>query len=94
VPASACDFASGDSIAAAQVTGVVALRLEKNHALTTAAATKLLRETGAPAGAERGDAGQLDACAAIIALMGRGTRMDADPDSRLAEKHGRLGTVH
>jgi len=94
LPGGHYDFASGDSIATAQVTGVVALLLEKNHALTTAAALKLLRDTSAPADAARGDSGHVDACAAIVALMGRGTCMDADPDSRLAEKSGILGTLH
>jgi hypothetical protein len=55
---------------------------------------KLLRDTSAPADAARGDTGHVDACAAIVALMGRGTCKDADPDSRLAEKRGILGTLH
>ena len=88
LPGGHYDFASGESIATAQVSGVVALMLAKNHALTTAAAMKLLRDTSAPADAARGDTGHVDACAAIVALMGRGTCMDADPDSRLAEKRG------
>jgi Subtilase family len=94
LPGGHYDFASGDSIATAQVTGVVALLLEKNHALTTAAAVKLLRDTSVPADAARGAAGHVDACAAIVALMGRGTCRDADPDSRLAEMRGGLGRMH
>jgi hypothetical protein len=94
LPGGHYDFASGDSIATAQVTGVVALLLEKNHALTTAAAEKLLRDTSAPADAARGDTGHVDACAAIVALMGRGTCTDADPDSRLAEMRGGRGVPH
>ena len=94
LPGGHYDFASGDSIATAQVTGVVALLLEKNHALTSAAALKLLRDTSAPADAVRGDTGHIDACAAIVALMGRGTCMDAQPDSRLAAKRGGLGILH
>jgi hypothetical protein len=94
LPGGRYDFASGDSIATAQVTGVVALLLEKNHALTSAAAMKLLRDTSAPADAARGDTGHVDACAAIVALMGRGTCRDADPNSRLAEMRGSLGIVH
>jgi hypothetical protein len=94
LPGGHYDFASGDSIATAQVTGVVALLLEKNHALSTAAAMKLSHDTSAPADTARGGAGHVDACAASVALMGRGTCMDADPDSRLAEKRGILGTLH
>jgi Subtilase family len=94
LPGGRYDFASGDSIATAQVTGVVALLLERNHALTTAAAMKLLRDTSAPADAARGDTGHVDACAAIVALMGRGTCMDADSDARLAGKYGVRGTLH
>ena len=48
LPGGHYDFASGDSIATAQVTGVVALLLEKNHALTTVAAVKLLRISARP----------------------------------------------
>jgi subtilisin family serine protease len=94
LPGGHYDSASGDSIATAPVTGVLALLLEKNHALTTAAAEKLLRDTSAPADAARGGTGHVDACAAIVALMGRGTCKDADPDSRLAEMRGGLGVPH
>jgi subtilisin family serine protease len=94
LPGGHYDFASGDSIATAQVTGVVALLLEKNRALTTAAALKLLRDTSAPADAARGDTGHVDACAAIVALMGRGSCMDADSAARFADKHGVRSTLH
>jgi subtilisin family serine protease len=45
LPGGHYDFASGDSIATAQVSGVLALLLAKNAGLTAAAAYRLLRDT-------------------------------------------------
>jgi subtilisin family serine protease len=73
MPGGHYDFASGDSIATAQVSGIVALLLAKNAALTAADVYRLLRETsGHPGGAE-GGATQVDACAAVVSLMGKGS---------------------
>jgi subtilase family protein len=63
LPGGRYDFASGDSIATAQVTGVVALLLAKNPALTPNAVASLLRTS----------ADGVDACQAVAALMGRGS---------------------
>jgi subtilisin family serine protease len=73
MPGGHYDFASGDSIATAQVTGVVALLLAQNQGLTASAATKLLRDTSARAKATADRTGYVDACAAVLALVGRGT---------------------
>jgi len=94
LPGGHYDFASGDSIATAQVTGVVALLLEKNHALTTAGALKLLHDTSVRTDSPNGDPQHIDACAALVALIGRGTCGVLDPDSRLAEKQGGHGATH
>jgi hypothetical protein len=72
MPGGHYDFASGDSIATAEVTGVVALLLAQNHGLTGSAAAKLLRDTSTPAKAPAERTGHVDACAAVVAVVGRG----------------------
>jgi subtilisin family serine protease len=90
MPGDRYDFATGDSIATAQVSGVVALLLATHHALTASAAYKLLQDTSTPPGSGSGDthaAGAVDACAAVTALVGRGTctqgTAGSSPDDRL-----------
>ena len=81
VPGGGYEFLSGSSMAAAHVSGVVALLLERRPNLTPAAAAGLLAATSRPAGgvlpavAERdGDAGAagtlVDACGAVAELIG------------------------
>jgi subtilisin family serine protease len=70
LPGGHYDFASGDSIATANVTGVVALLLEKNRALSATAAYQVLRDTSSSSG-DASDP-QVDACAAVAALISRG----------------------
>lgn len=65
LPGGRYDFASGVSIATAQVSGVVALMLAKDGALSSAAAFRLLRDTSS--------ATDVDACAAVVTLVRRGT---------------------
>jgi len=73
MPGGHYDFASGDSIATAQVTGIVALLLAKNAALTGADVYRLLRETSGHPGGVEGGATQVDACAAVVSLIGKGS---------------------
>jgi subtilisin family serine protease len=73
MPGGHYDFASGDSIATAEVTGVVALLLARNHSLTASATSKLLRDTSVRAKAPADRTGHVDACAAVVAVVGRGT---------------------
>ncbi len=73
LPGGHYDFATGDSIATAQVTGVVALLLERTPNLSAAVAYKLLRDTSAHAVGDAGGYEHVDACASMIALMGRGS---------------------
>jgi subtilisin family serine protease len=68
LPGGRYDFATGDSISTAQVSGVVALMLAKNRVLSTSAIYGLLRRTSAAEGAR-----QVDACAAMVALLERGS---------------------
>jgi hypothetical protein len=69
LPGGHYDFASGDSIATAQVTGVVALLLSKDSALKFAAIESLLRTSSRRVGNgnEMGDA--VNACAALASLL-------------------------
>jgi hypothetical protein len=69
LPGGHYDFASGDSIATAQVSGVLALLLAKNAGLSAAAAYRLLRDTSSPAGS---GGTFVDACAAVVSLVGHG----------------------
>jgi subtilisin family serine protease len=71
LPGGRYDFATGDSVSTAQVTGVVALLLARNRALTASAAYQLLHATSSAAGAGVRDS--VDACAALVALVGRGS---------------------
>jgi hypothetical protein len=103
LPGGHYDFASGDSIATAQVTGVVALLLAKRHSLSATAAYELLRDTSThwaatteatpAAGAAAAATERVDACAAVVALVGQGTCADSreaqhpeteHPDPRVA----------
>jgi subtilisin family serine protease len=66
------DFRSGSSLAAAHVTGIAALLLERDPRLTGAEVRALLTETARPV-AEAGHgsvAGIVDACAAVAKLVG------------------------
>jgi subtilisin family serine protease len=69
LPGGHYDFASGDSIATAQVSGVVALLLAKNPGLTAADVYGLLRNTSSASP----DGTLVDACAALVSLMGKGS---------------------
>ncbi|MEP6547024.1 MAG: S8 family serine peptidase [Gammaproteobacteria bacterium] len=73
LPGGHYDFASGDSIATAQVSGVVALLLAKNPGLTAADAYRLLRNTSSHSPGGGGDGALVDACAALVSLMGKGS---------------------
>jgi subtilase family protein len=77
LPGGHYDFASGDSIATAQVTGVLALLLAKKSALTAADAYRLLRNTSArpsdPNAHPSDDGALVDACAAVVSLVGQGS---------------------
>ena len=76
VPRSAYDFMSGSSLAAAHTTGVVALLLERQPDLTPAEVASLLRETAhqtPPPPNPGGPLYAIDACAALVKLIGSGS---------------------
>ena len=73
LPGGHYDFASGASIATAQVSGVIALMLAKNPELSAASAYRLLRDTSASAQSADGSIKGVDACAAVVTLVGQGT---------------------
>jgi len=97
LPAGHYDFASGDSIATAEVTGVLALLLAKKAGLSASDAYRLLRDTSAhPGGAgDAGGGGFVDACAAVVALVGHGNCNPAtDTETRPADEHGQRVALH
>jgi len=73
LPGGHYDFASGDSIATAQVSGVVALLLARNAGLSADGIYRLLRDTSVHWNAPGGDAAVVDACAAVVSLVGQGS---------------------
>jgi subtilisin family serine protease len=72
-PQQGYDFLSGSSLAAAHVTGVVALLLEKKPRLSPSDMAKLIMTTAqhAPANAQPHPIGIVDACAALDELAGK-----------------------
>jgi subtilisin family serine protease len=76
VPRGSYDFFSGSSFAAAQVSGVAALLLEREPKLTPAQLAALFRKTAKLLPAQAGNDGaafvQVDACAALASALGTG----------------------
>jgi subtilisin family serine protease len=71
LPGGRYDFASGNSIATAQVTGVVALLLAKDSELKFAAVDELLRASSRQAGGGNALGDAVNACAAMASLLDR-----------------------
>jgi hypothetical protein len=71
LPGGHYDFASGDSLATAEVTGVVALLLAEKPGLAAASAYEILRNTSVHSKAGAVD-DHVDACAAVVLLLGHG----------------------
>ena len=86
LPGGHYDFASGDSIATAEISGVLALLLAKKAGLSAADAYRVLRDTSAhPGGAGGGTL--VDACAAVISLVGHGyCNPTTDTGRRMADE--------
>ncbi len=73
-PRESYDFLSGSSLAAAHVTGVIALLLEQRPRLTQSDIWSLLTTTARPVAGPAGDVsaiGLVDACAALSQLLGK-----------------------
>jgi hypothetical protein len=94
LPGGHYDFASGDSIATAQVSGVLALLLAKKAGLSAADAYRLLRDTSAhPGGADGGTL--IDACAAMISLIGHGfCNPTTDAERKMADELESRAALH
>jgi hypothetical protein len=74
LPGGRYDFATGTSIATAEVTGVVSLLLAKDRRLSSSAAYGILHDSSEhPPGDEAAGRQSVDACAAVIALLRRGS---------------------
>ena len=94
LPGGHYDFASGDSIATAQVSGVLALLLAKNAGLSAADAYRLLRDTSSHAGGAGGGT-LVDACAAVVSLVGHGfCNPMTDAGHRIADELGQRVAQH
>jgi subtilisin family serine protease len=74
LPGGHYDFASGSSIATAQVSGVVALMLAKDPALTAQAAYRVMRDTSfaAAVASTSSRSTGVDACAAVVSVTKQG----------------------
>ena len=70
VPHAAYDFFSGSSVAAAQVSGIAALLLERNPKLTPPELAAIIHKTARPL--SPATIGEVDACAAVASLSGGG----------------------
>jgi Subtilase family len=94
LPGGHYDFATGDSIATAEVSGVLALLLAKNAGLTAADAYRLLRDTSSHAG-DLGGGTLVDACAAVVSLVGHGfCNPMTDTGHRIADDVGQRVAQH
>jgi subtilisin family serine protease len=95
LPGGHYDFASGASIATAQVSGVVALMLAKNPGLSAPSAYRLLRDTSSSLATADGGVKGIDACAAIVTLVGQGTchagegKLSTDPNGNRISRQER-----
>jgi Subtilase family len=90
LPGGHYDFASGVSIATAQVSGVVALMLAKDPALSAAAAYRVLRDTSSVLSAADGSVKGVDACAAIVTLVRQGSCHHADSERAMSVRDNRV----
>jgi Subtilase family len=95
MPGGRYDFASGDSIATAQVSGVLALLLAKNSSLSAADALRLLLDTSAHGGNPGSPETFVDACAAVVSLVGSGScNVSAGAGQRVAGEQGRRSELN
>jgi hypothetical protein len=90
LPGGHYDFASGDSVATAEVSGVLALLLAKKAGLTAADAYRLMRNSSGHPGEHSG----VDACAAIVSLVGRGSCTPTTDAEQRNGEHARRLALH
>jgi subtilisin family serine protease len=94
LPGGRYDFASGASIATAQVSGVVALMLAKNPALSAASAFRLLHDTSSSVQTTEGGVQGIDACAAVVTLVRQGTCHASEGNRAAVEQSGNRVAQH
>jgi subtilisin family serine protease len=92
LPGGHYDFASGASIATAQVSGVIALMLAKSPGLTAAAAYRVLRDTSSPLAGD-GVPG-IDACAAVVTVVRQGSCHTSEGNRSAADENGNRVALH
>jgi subtilisin family serine protease len=88
------DFASGASIATAQVSGVVALMLAKDPRLSAAAAYRVLRDTSSSITAADGGNRGVDACAAVVSVLRQGSCHASDAVHAVANARDQRPALH
>jgi subtilisin family serine protease len=94
LPGGHYDFASGASIATAQVSGVIALMLAKSPGLTAAAAYRLLRDTSSSLKADGGSVRGIDACAAVVTVVRQGSCHTSEGNRSAADDNGNRVALH
>jgi hypothetical protein len=94
LPGGHYDFASGTSVATAQVSGVVALILAKNPGLSGAGAYRLLHDTSSLSKTADGSVKGVDACAAVVTLVGQGVCHITDGEHLAEGEHSVLDQQH
>jgi hypothetical protein len=92
LPGGHYDFASGASIATAQVSGVIALMLAKSPGLTAAAAYRVLRDTSSPLAG--GGVPGIDACAAVVTVVRQGSCHTSEGNRSAADENGNRVALH
>ena len=94
LPGGHYDFASGASIATAQVSGVIALMLAKSPGLTAAAAYSLLRDTSSSLTGDGGGVQGVDACAAVVTVVRQGSCHTSEGNRSAADENGNRVAQH
>lgn len=94
LPGGHYDFASGASIATAQVSGVVALMLAKNPGMSAASAYRLLRDTSSSSRTADGGIRGVDACAAVVTLVGQGSCHTREGKISSSDANGNRVALH
>jgi hypothetical protein len=94
LPGGHYDFASGASIATAQVSGVVALMLAKNPGLSAASAYRLLRDTSSSLQTADGGVKGVDACAAVVTLVGQGACHTSEGKNSASDPNANRVALH
>jgi len=94
LPGGHYDFASGASIATAQVSGVIALMLAKSPGLTAAAAYRLLRDTSSSLAADGSGVKGIDACAAVVTVVSQGSCHTSEGNRSASDENGNRVALH